>query len=171
VCNETVEEDNPIITPITPAILHRPDEKPDIILMMDSNGTFILDNKLFPNKKVAKLWCPTRESYGALDCGPALLPQSSSFTHGSIYLLAQQERVATSLRGVIEQASTIFPLAKIVISTLLQRRHVHSATIQRINASLSRDCVLRHTIPPSVWTVFTTVYTCTKRQSPPSPER
>jgi hypothetical protein len=54
---------------------------------------------------------------------------------GTIDLRAQQERVATSLREVIERAFTIYPLAKIVISTLLQRRGFHPAR-------LSRDCVL-----------------------------
>ncbi|CAB1351396.1 unnamed protein product [Coregonus sp. 'balchen'] len=62
---------------------------------------------------------------------------------GSNDLRAQQERVATSLPGVIEKASAIFPNSRIVVSTLLQRKDFHPATIQRINAILSRDCALR----------------------------
>ncbi|CAB1350421.1 unnamed protein product [Coregonus sp. 'balchen'] len=62
---------------------------------------------------------------------------------GSNDLRAQQERVVTSLQRVIEKASAIFPNLRIVGSTLLQRKDFRPATIQRINASLSRDCALR----------------------------
>jgi hypothetical protein len=49
---------------------------------------------------------------------------------------AQQERVATSLRGAMEKVSSNFPTDNIMMSTLLQRRDTHSVTIQWINASL-----------------------------------
>ena len=51
-----------------------------------------------------------------------------------------------SLRRVIEKASGNFPNSRIVLSTLLQRKDFHPATIQRINASLSQDCARRHNV-------------------------
>jgi hypothetical protein len=90
----------PIITPITPAILHRPDEKPDIILIMDSNGKFILENKLFPNKKVSKFWCPTIESAMELLTVAQLVSPSHIIIHTGINnRRAQQERVAYITNG------------------------------------------------------------------------
>ncbi|KAJ8001908.1 hypothetical protein DPEC_G00174300 [Dallia pectoralis] len=62
---------------------------------------------------------------------------------GTNELHAQQERVAKSLNKVIEKATSTFPNTKIVVSTLLPRTDIHPATIQRINASLSRDCALK----------------------------
>lgn len=62
---------------------------------------------------------------------------------GTNDLRPQQDRVADSLKRVIEKASTTFPNSRIVISTLLQRRDFHPRTIDRVNFSLSRDCALK----------------------------
>ena len=86
-------------TPINPAILHRTDEKPDIILTMDSNGNLILENKLFPNTKLSKLWYTTTERAMELLTVAQLGSPSHIIIHiGTNELHAQQERVAISLR-------------------------------------------------------------------------
>ncbi|XP_071186896.1 uncharacterized protein [Salvelinus alpinus] len=116
----------------------------DIVLLMDSNGKYVQEKKLFPRHKTRKVWCPTTQSaMELLDKNHLGSPSHIIIHTGSNDLRAQQERVATSLRGVIEKASAIFPNTRIIVSTLLQRRDFHPATIQRINASLSRDCALR----------------------------
>ncbi|CAB1354062.1 unnamed protein product [Coregonus sp. 'balchen'] len=116
----------------------------EIVLLMNSNGKFVQENKLFPRHKMRMVWCPTTQSAMALLDKAQLGSPSHIIIHtGSNDLRAQQERVATSLRGVIEKASAIFPNSRIVVSTLLQRKDFHPATIQRINASLSQDCALR----------------------------
>ncbi|KAL6483213.1 hypothetical protein MHYP_G00080850 [Metynnis hypsauchen] len=58
-------------------------------------------------------------------------------------LRAQQERVAISLRAVIEKVSNTFPNSKIIISTLLPCKDLHPYTIQKINTCTSRECALR----------------------------
>lgn len=94
--------------------------KSDIVFLMDSNGKFLDEKRLFPNHSVTKIRCPTTNR--ALD----LLSEEhlGSPTHiiihtGTNDLRAQQERVATSLRAVINKASNTFPNTKIIMSTLL----------------------------------------------------
>ncbi|KAJ8352350.1 hypothetical protein SKAU_G00238260 [Synaphobranchus kaupii] len=119
-------------------------EKADIVLLIDSNGKFIEEKKLFPRHKVAKLWCPTTQTALELLSESQLGSPSHILIHtGTNNLRAEQERVATSLRAVIEKASHTFPSSKIVISTLLPRKDFHPLTINKINASISRDCALR----------------------------
>ncbi|KAL7864512.1 hypothetical protein AOLI_G00159320 [Acnodon oligacanthus] len=65
---------------------------------------------------------------------------------GTNDLRAQQERVAVSLRAVIEKAGNSFPNSKIVISILLPCKDFHPYTIQKINTSISRECALRPNI-------------------------
>jgi hypothetical protein len=60
--------------------------------------------------------------------------------------------VATALKGVIEKASPTFPNAQVVISTLLLRKEFHPATIQRKNASISRDWLQNQKFTCPSWT-------------------
>ncbi|KAM9415602.1 uncharacterized protein ACWYII_024383 [Salvelinus alpinus] len=137
----------------TPPVSH-PDSPPDnpptptedkhktqIFLLMDSNGKYIEEKKLFPKHSVSKLWCPNTQRALDLLSEDKLGSPSHIIIHtGTNDLRAQQERVATALKGVIEKASSTFPNAQVVISTLLPRKDFHPATIQRVNASISRDC-------------------------------
>ena len=121
--------------------------RPEIVLLIDSNGKFIEEKKLFPNHCVEKIWCPTTERAMQLLTEAQLGSPSHIIIHtGTNELRAQQEKVAVSLRRVIEKASGNFPNSRIVLSTLLQRKDFHPATIQRINASLSQDCARRHNV-------------------------
>lgn len=118
--------------------------KPEVALLIDSNGKFIDEKKLFPKHRVAKLWCPnTQSALKSLSVDKLGSPNHIIIHTGTNDLRAQQERVATSLQTVIEKASTTFPHAKITISTLLPRKDFHPDTIQRVNANLSRACALK----------------------------
>ena len=115
--------------------------KTQIVLFMDSNGKYIEEKKLFPKHSVSKLWCPnTQRALDLLSEAKLGSPSHIIIHTGTNDLRAQQERVATALKGVIEKASSTFPNAQVVISTLLPRKDFHPATIQRVNASISRDC-------------------------------
>ncbi|XP_030279699.1 histone-lysine N-methyltransferase set1-like isoform X2 [Sparus aurata] len=119
-------------------------EKPDIVILIDSNGKFINEKKLFPTHTVAKIWCPNTQHAMDLLSEERLGSPSHIIIHtGSNDLRSQQERVSGSLRRVIEKASTSFPNSRVVMSTLLPRKDFHPDTIHRINSSMSRDCVLR----------------------------
>ncbi|KAL6458286.1 hypothetical protein MHYP_G00335160 [Metynnis hypsauchen] len=119
----------------------------DIALLIDSNGKFIDQKKLFPRHRVAKLWCLSPRKALELLTEAKLGSQSHIIIHtGTNDLRAQQERVAISLRAVIEKASNTFPNSKIIISTLLPRKDFYPYTIQKINGSIARECALKH--PP-----------------------
>ena len=130
--------DSPSDNPLTPT---EDKHKTQIVLLMDSNGKYIEEKKLFPKHSVSKLWCPNTQRALDLLSEDQLGSPSHIIIHtGTNDLRAQQERVATALKGVIEKASSTFPNAQVVISTLLPRKDFHPATIQRVNASISRDC-------------------------------
>ena len=57
--------------------------------------------------------------------------------------LRSKEGVSTALKRVMEKAASTFPDAKVFISTLLPRQYFHPVLIQRVNASISKDCALR----------------------------
>ena len=58
-------------------------------------------------------------------------------------LRSKQEGVSTALKRVMEKAASTFPDAKVVISTLLPRQDFNPVLLQRVNASISRDCALK----------------------------
>ncbi|KAK1897144.1 Myosin-1, partial [Dissostichus eleginoides] len=110
--------------------------KPDIVILIDSNGKFIDENKLFPTHTVAKIWCPNTQHAMDLLSEQQLGSPSHIIIHtGSNDLRSQQERVSESLRGVIEKASTTFPNSRV--------ERPPPDTIHRINSNMSRDCILR----------------------------
>lgn len=118
--------------------------QPHIILLMDSNGKFIDEKRLFPRKNVQKIWCPNTEKALELLCEEQLGSPSHIIIHtGTNDLRAQRERVATALINVTEKASSNFPNSKIILSTLLLRSDFHQDTIRHINARVSRDCALK----------------------------
>ena len=65
---------------------------------------------------------------------------------GTNDLRSKQEDVSTALKRVMEKATSIFPDAKVVISTLLPRQDFHPVLIRRAKASISRDCALKPNI-------------------------
>lgn len=128
----------------SPPPSHPSQSQPQIILLMDSNGKFIDENKLFPRKNIKKIWCPNTQKALELLCEEQLGSPSHIIIHtGTNDLRAQRERVATALINVTEKASSNFPNSKIILSTLLLRSDFHPDTIRHINARVSRDCALK----------------------------
>ncbi|ROL48998.1 hypothetical protein DPX16_16613 [Anabarilius grahami] len=118
-------------------------EEPEIALLIDSNGKFIDTKKLFPQHKAVKFWCPTTDKALELLTESQLGRPSHIIIHtGTNDLRSQQDRVSDSLRAVVEKARKTFPNSKIILSTLLQRKDFHPITINKINSSISRHCVL-----------------------------
>ncbi|XP_049459029.1 bromodomain-containing protein DDB_G0280777-like [Epinephelus fuscoguttatus] len=88
-------------------------EKTDIVLLIDSNGKFLNEKKLFPTHNVAKIWCPN--------------------THHAIDLLSE-ERLGSPSHIIIHTGTNDLEPAG---------EDFHPDTIHRINSSLSRDCARR----------------------------
>ncbi|XP_048108459.1 uncharacterized protein LOC125300506 [Alosa alosa] len=156
VLNEQTETPLPSQTPASPTT----SSPTQIILLMDSNGNFVEEKKLFLHHRTKKLWCPNTKK--ALDL--LSVEQLGNPSHIIIHtetndLRTEQERVALSLKNVMEKASSNFPEAivmekassnfpeaRVVISTLLPRTDFHPDTINRINASISRDCAMKQNV-------------------------
>ncbi|KAJ8381397.1 hypothetical protein SKAU_G00021750 [Synaphobranchus kaupii] len=142
--------DNPLILP-TPSETHTQSASPapnpegaEIVLLIDSNGKCIDEKQLFPRHRVSKIWCPNTKKALELLTASRLGSRSHILIHtGTNDLRGQQERVAMSIRGVIEKATHTFPESRIIISTLLPRKDFHPQTIQKVNAVISRECALR----------------------------
>ncbi|KAL7857245.1 hypothetical protein SRHO_G00161440 [Serrasalmus rhombeus] len=99
--------------------------------------------QLFPGSKVAKVWCPrTSDALHLLTHAISGEPNHIIIHTGTNDLWAQQDRVADCVRRVAQAATQAFPSTKITISTILPRRDIHPATIQKINAEISRGCAL-----------------------------
>ncbi|MGH0119404.1 UNVERIFIED_CONTAM: hypothetical protein FKN15_022539 [Acipenser sinensis] len=114
-----------------------------VAILIDSNGKYLNQRRLFPSSRVAKFWCPTTERALQLLCQSTLRDPEHIIIHtGTNDLGSQGENVAESVRRVAEKATKEFPGAKIVISTLLPREDVPQHTIQRINSDISRGCAL-----------------------------
>ncbi|KAK7889698.1 hypothetical protein WMY93_025258 [Mugilogobius chulae] len=100
-------------------------ENSDIVLLIDSNGKFLDENKLFPSHKVSKIWCPNTHKALELLSEERLGSPSHIIIHtGTNDLQSQQERVSDSLNRVIEKASTTFPTSRVIMSTLAPKERL-----------------------------------------------
>lgn len=137
----------PTVLPSTttmPATPLHTEEQPEIVLLMDSNGKFLKEKKLFPKHRTRKIWCAnTKAALDLLTEEQVGRPSHIIIHTGTNDLQIQGDRVATSLRQVVEKASANFPNSRVVMSTLLPRRDFHPDTINWINARLSRDCAMK----------------------------
>ncbi|KAE8297667.1 hypothetical protein D5F01_LYC04305 [Larimichthys crocea] len=88
-------------------------QQPDIVILIDSNGTFLNERKLFPNHKVAKLWCPN--SQHAME-------------------LLSEERLGSPSHIIIHTGTN---------ELRTQQERERLPPIHRINSSVSRDSVLK----------------------------
>lgn len=143
--NTGVEHQKPSTnTPSTPKESPQPQSTQiEIAILMDSNGKFLQEKKLFPGHKTSKLWCPKTSDALRILSAPSFGTPSHIIIHtGTNDLRAQQERVGQLVCRVAEKAAETCPNAKITISTLLPRRDIHPDTINRVNADISRGCAL-----------------------------
>ncbi|KAL6483798.1 hypothetical protein MHYP_G00086700 [Metynnis hypsauchen] len=115
----------------------------DVAVLIDSNGKFLQEDKLFPGQTTSKIWCPKIRDAHRIISDPNLGTPKYFIIHtGTNDLRLEQERVGGLVCRVAERAAESFPNAKIIISTLLPRKDFHPATIQRVNADISRGCAL-----------------------------
>ncbi|KAL6485950.1 hypothetical protein MHYP_G00053420 [Metynnis hypsauchen] len=115
----------------------------DVAVLIDSNGKFLQEDKLFPGQTTSKIWCPKIRDAHRIISDPNLGTPKYIIIHtGTNDLRLEQERVGGLVCRVAERAAESFPNAKIIISTLLPRKDFHPATIQRVNADISRGCAL-----------------------------
>lgn len=115
----------------------------EVAILIDSNGKFLQEEKLFPGRKTTKIWCPrTRDAHQILSGNILDKPTCIIIHTGTNDLRAEQERVGGLVCSVAQRAAENFPSAKIIVSTLLPRKDFHPATIQKVNAEISRGCAL-----------------------------
>ncbi|KAL4007974.1 hypothetical protein ACER0C_001826 [Sarotherodon galilaeus] len=113
----------------------------DIVILIDSNGKFIREKKLFPRDKVAKFDCPNTQKAIELLSEEHLGTPTHIIIHtGSSQLRQEQDRLSESLTGVIEKASNTFPESRVVMSALLPMKNMHCDTINKINSRLEKEC-------------------------------
>ncbi|XP_039462410.1 uncharacterized protein LOC120436091 [Oreochromis aureus] len=113
----------------------------DIVILIDSNGRFISETKLFPRDKVVKFDCPNTQKAIELLSEEHLGTPTHIIIHtGSSQLRREQDRLSESLKGVIEKASNTFPNSRVVMSALLPMKYMHTDTINKINIKLEKEC-------------------------------
>ena len=131
--------------PSTPSTSHRQPttlkKDTEVAILMDSNSRYIQEQKLFPNKKVSKIWCPTTEDALQILSDPEFGTPGQILIHtGTNNLREEPEIVGTLVTSVAEKAAASFPNARITISTLLPRRDFHPKIINRVNTDIARGC-------------------------------
>ncbi len=78
----------------------------DIAILMDSNGKFLQEEKLFPGRKVTKLWCPkTGDALRILSDSSFGTPSHIIIHTGTNDLRREQERVGQLICRVAEKAT------------------------------------------------------------------
>ncbi len=128
-------------TATTPAEKQPVKTEADIVILMDSNGKFLQEEKLFPGRKATKIWCPkTGDALRILSDSSFGTPSHIIIHTGTNDLRREQERVGQLICRLAEKATETYPNTKITISTLLPRRDIHPDTIQRVNADISKGC-------------------------------
>ncbi|KAJ8373964.1 hypothetical protein SKAU_G00045440 [Synaphobranchus kaupii] len=89
------------------------------------------------------MWCPkTQDAFRILSDPKFGTPTYIIIHTGTNDLRSEQERVGGLVCRVAERATEAFPNSKIILSTLLPRKDFHPATIQRVNADITRGCAL-----------------------------
>lgn len=82
----------------------------EVAILIDSNGKFIQEQKLFPNKKVSKIWCPTTEAALQILSHPEFGTPGHILIHtGTNNLREEQEKVGSLVTNVAEEAKQPHP--------------------------------------------------------------
>ena len=114
-------------------------QQAEVVILIDSNGKFIDEKRLFPKHKAVKMRCQnTKKALELLNEETIGKPSHIIIHTGTNDIQSQQEKVDKSINAVIDKASATFPQARVVISSLLPRKDIHLDTINRINHSVSR---------------------------------
>ena len=117
------------------------ENNPEMFLLSDSNGKFINMNRLFPKKKVIKLWCPTTTDALDLLDDKRLKDATHIIIHtGTNDLTSGKKDVGLDLSKAAKKAAMMAPSAKIIVSSLLPRLDKPPQLIQQINKDLQMLC-------------------------------
>uniref|UniRef100_A0A8K9UMC6 Uncharacterized protein n=1 Tax=Oncorhynchus mykiss TaxID=8022 RepID=A0A8K9UMC6_ONCMY len=118
-----------------------PRQSPTTAILIDSNGKFLVQERLFPRHQVYKFWCPTTESAMQLLSQTRIDTPDNIIIHtGTNDLHAKGENVSGAVRRVAERAQAVFPTTNIVVSTLLPRKDFPEKLIDKINQQITVDC-------------------------------
>ncbi|MGH0119403.1 UNVERIFIED_CONTAM: hypothetical protein FKN15_046004 [Acipenser sinensis] len=115
----------------------------EVLILIDSNGRYLDERRLFPGRSVDKIKCPTTQSaLQILSKNRQRSPKYIMIHTGTNNLRADRGDVAKSMQQVAETAAREYPSAKVIVSTLLPRADVPFHIIHSINAEVSRGCAL-----------------------------
>ncbi|KAM9471733.1 uncharacterized protein ACWYII_007451 [Salvelinus alpinus] len=116
-------------------------QSPTTAILIDSNGKFLVQERLFPRHQVYKFWCPTTDSAMQLLSQTRIDTLDNIIIHtGTNDLHAKGEDVSGAVRRVAERAQAVFPTTNIVVSTLLPRKDFPGQLIDKINQQITVDC-------------------------------
>ena len=120
----------------------------EIALLIDSNGRYLDEKRLFPHHSVKKHRCQnTRRAIELLSEERLGCPSHIIIHTGTNNLRTQTgEDVAREMKKVVDKATSTFPRSKVIISALLPRWDFPPSFMQRLNAQISRDCALRENV-------------------------
>ncbi|KAL7868463.1 hypothetical protein SRHO_G00098470 [Serrasalmus rhombeus] len=117
------------------------EQRPHVVLLMDSNRKFLEPQTLFPGHQVTAKHCSTTSHAHQLLKKETLGTTQCIIIHtGTNDLHTQQNNTAEAVRRVAERASAEFPESRIVISTLLACSDTPPHVINGINVEISRGC-------------------------------
>ena len=129
---------------------NRPQEhlSPEIVLLIDSNGRYIDEKKLFPHHRVRKIKCQNTRQAMELLSEENLGSPTHIIIHTGTNDLSRHtgENVAQRMKKVVDKATSTFPTSRVTISALLPRWDFDPNFMQRLNAQISRDCALKENV-------------------------
>ena len=136
------QEDEALSSTTTDTPENTPVQRPQIVLLMDSNGKYVDGKRLFPNHRVYQQKCPNTRSAIEWLTEEKLGAPSHIIIHTGTNNLRTQSRkqVTESVQKVVEKATSAFPGKKVIISALLPRKDRYGKDIPSINAQISRFC-------------------------------
>ncbi|CAB1311719.1 unnamed protein product [Coregonus sp. 'balchen'] len=118
-----------------------PRQSPTTAILIDSNGKFLVQERLFLRHQVYKFWCPTTDSAMQLLSQTRIDTPDNIIIHtGTNDLHAKGENVSGAVRRVAEWAQAMFPTTNIVVSPLLPRKYFPGQLIEKINQQITVDC-------------------------------
>ncbi|KAJ8362796.1 hypothetical protein SKAU_G00116270 [Synaphobranchus kaupii] len=115
--------------------------KPQVVLLMDSNGKFLEAKRLFPGQEVQAIRCSNTGRAMELLKREKLGNPSCIVVHtGTNDLCNMHHRTASAVWKVAERAAQLFPDSRVVMSTLLPRADTPPHILQEINSEIARGC-------------------------------
>lgn len=106
-------------------------------MLIDFNGKYLNQRRMFPTHETAKLWCPTTTTaLQHIEQFNMEAPDNLVIHTGTNDLHSKGIRVLEQLKKVVESARKALPEANIILSTLLPRTDFPWTTINQINEEM-----------------------------------